>query len=219
MKLLKCLVLLLLMYGCAPSRYVKPLAKNQQALSFSFGGPLIKFSGAPIPIPFSTIGYAKGLTDNLTIYGNLHSTSALFGNSQLDLGTSFHIYKKENKYGISASPALQLAYSVRNRSGFRLWPSLDLNGYFHLKEKPSYLYAGINSWFEFSSTRAHEQAQQKHAIPNAHLGFTRVRTKWQHQFELKYLGIGIPNLPGVVDYVGVSHKGSFGIYYSVTRKF
>ncbi|MBL7931532.1 MAG: hypothetical protein JNL60_06515 [Bacteroidia bacterium] len=219
MKLLKFLSFIFLFYACAPSRYVKPLEKNQKAASFTFGGPLIKFSGAPIPIPFSTLGYAQGINENLTLYGNLHTTSALFGNSQLDLGTTFNLFKKENAFGITASPALQLAYSVRNKTGFRLWPSLDLNGYLHIKEKPSYLYAGLNSWFEFSSTRAHEEPQQRHLIPNVHIGFTRVRTKWQHQFELKYLGIGIPNLPGVVDYVGASHKGSFGIYYSVTRKF
>ncbi len=213
------LVIIFFIWSCAPSRYVKPLAKNQKAVSFSFGGPLIKFSNAPIPIPFSTIGYAQGLSDNCTVYGNLHSTSALFGNAQIDLGSTFHLYKKENVFGISASPALQSAYSVRNTTGFRVWPSLDVNSYLHLGEKSSYLYAGLNSWFEFSNTRAHDEPQPRHVIPNLHLGYTHVKTKWQHQIELKYLGLGIPNLPGVVDYIGVSHKGSFGLYYSLVRKF
>lgn len=211
--------LLFLMYACAPSRYVKPLAKNQRALSFSFGGPLIKFSNAPIPIPFSTLGYAQGLSDNCTMYANLHSTSGLFGNAQFDLGSTFHLFKKEGAYGFSASPALQSAYSVRNKTGFRLWPTLDLNGYLHLKSKASYVYGGLNGWFELSATRAHDQPQQRHLIPNVHLGYTHVKTKWQHQVEIKYLGIGIPNLPGVVDYIGLAHKGSFGIYYSLIRKF
>lgn len=208
-----------LLSNCAPSRYVKPLAEKQHAASFSFGGPLIKFSGAPIPIPFSTLGYGYGLTDNVTLYGNLHTTSALFGNGQLDLGTTFTIYKKENKFGITASPAFQLAYNIRNATGFRVWPSADVNAYFHPAKKPSYLYAGINSWFEFSKLKAHDETQQKHILPNLQAGYVVVKTKWQHQFECKYLGIGIPNLPGVVDYIGVAHKGSFGIYYSLVRKF
>ena len=219
MKILYPILLVLLLQCCAPSRYVKPLTKKQSAVSFSFGGPLIKFSGAPIPIPFTTLGYGYGITDNVTAYGNLHTTSALFGNAQADLGTTFSIYKKENAFGITASPALQLAYNVRNATGFRVWPSADINAYFHLTKKPSYLYAGVNSWFEFSKVKAHDQPQQKHVLPNLQIGYVVVKTKWQHQFEFKYLGIGIPNLPGVVDYIGVSGKGSLGIYYSLVRKF
>ena len=219
MKLFNPIIFILLFHCCAPSRYVKPLAKNQSAVSFSFGGPLIKFSGAPIPIPFTTLGYGYGITDNVTAYGNLHTTSALFGNAQADLGATFNLYKKENSFGITASPALQIAYNVRNAIGFRVWPSADMNAYFHLTKKPSYLYAGVNSWFEFSKVRAHDEPQQKHVLPNLQIGYVIVKTKWQHQFEFKYLGIGIPNLPGVVDYIGVSGKGSLGIYYSLVRKF
>lgn len=213
------IITLLFFWNCAPSRYVKPLAKNQSAASFSFGGPLIKFSGAPIPIPFSTLGYAYGVTTNATVYGNLHSTSLLFGNLQLDAGATLQLYKKENKFGLTASPALQLAYNVRNKTGFRIWPSADVNTYFHFNQKPSYLYAGINSWFELSGLKAHDEIQQRRVLPNIQLGYVIVKTKWQHQFECKYLGIGIPNLPGVVDYIGISGKGSLGIYYSLIRKF
>lgn len=213
------IIALLILWNCAPSRYVKPLAKNQSAASFSFGGPLIKFSGAPIPIPFSTLGYGYGITTQVTAYGNLHSTSLLFGNLQLDAGATVQLYKKENKFGLTASPALQLAYNVRNKTGFRIWPSADVNTYFHFNQKPSYLYAGTNSWFELSGLKAHNEIQQRRVLPNIQLGYVIVKTKWQHQFECKYLGIGIPNLPGVVDYIGISGKGSLGIYYSLIRKF
>jgi len=220
MKILFPILFVLIIQSCAPSRYLKPLAKKQSAVSFSFGGPLIKFSGAPIPIPFTTLGYGYGAANNVTVYGNLHTTSMLFGNAQADFGATFNLYKKENKFGITASPAFQMAYNVRNRTGIRVWPSADVNAYFHLKnEKPSYVYAGLNSWFEFSKLKAHEQPQEKQIIPNIQAGYVVVKTKWQHQFELRYLGIGIPNLPGVVDYIGVSGKGTLGIYYSLVRKF
>jgi hypothetical protein len=219
MKLACSIAFLILLSCCAPSRYVKPLAKNQKAIAFSFGGPLINFSGAPIPIPFSTLGYGHGLTDNVTVYGNLHTTSLLFGNAQADLGTTLHLYKKENRYGISASPGIQLAYNLRNQTGFRIWPSADINAYLHIAQKPSYLYAGANSWVELSRLKAHKETHTRHLIPNMQLGYCLVKTKWLHQFEFKYLGIGIPNLPGVVDYIGISGQGSLGIYYSVIRKF
>lgn len=205
--------------NCAPSRFVKPLAKKQHAASFSLGGPLIKFGDAPIPIPFSTIAYGYGINDKVTGYGSIHTTSLLFGNLQSDIGTTFKLFEKENKFGFSASPALQIAYNITNKTGFRIWPSADVNTYFHINQKPSYLYAGVNAWFEFSKYKAHEQPQQKHAIPNLHLGYMIVKPKWQHQFELSYLGIGIANLPGVVDYIGISGKGALGFHYSLIRKF
>lgn len=218
-KFLTIILFILFFENCAPSRFVKTLAKKQQAASFSFGGPIIKFAGAPIPIPFTTLAYGYGVTDKITAYGSLHTTSLLFGNLQSDIGATIKLFEKENKFGISASPALQVAYNIRNQTGFRIWPSADVNTYFHFNEKPSYIYAGVNSWFEFSKYKAHEQPQRRHAIPNLHLGYSIVKTKWQHQFELSYLGIGIPNLPGVVDYIGISGKGTLGFYYSLIRKF
>jgi hypothetical protein len=205
--------------NCAPSRYVKPLTKKQSVASFTFGGALIKYANTPVPLPFTTLGYAYGLTNKTTAFVNLHFTSALFSNLQSDIGTTILLYEKENKFGFSASPALQIAYNVRNRTGLRAWPSLDLNYFMHYKSKPSYLYFGLNTWIEFSKYKAHHEEQERHLIPNFQVGYTRVRTKWQHQFEIKYLGMGIPNLPGVVDYVGIYGKGTLGIFYSLVRKF
>lgn len=213
------IALVLFFYSCAPSRYVKPLAKKQSAAAFSFGGPLIQFSGMPIPIPFTTLGYGYGITDNITAYGNLHSTSALYGNSQADIGTTLSVFKRENRFGITASPAIQIAYNLRNQTGFRIWPSADINAYLHFRQTPSYLYGGFNSWVELSKWKAHGEAQQRHLIPTIQMGYVLVKTKWQHQFECKYLGMGIRNTPGVVDYIGIQGRGILGIYYSLVRTF
>jgi hypothetical protein len=213
------IALTFLLQFCAPSRYVKPLDKNQKAVSFSFGGPLIKYAGGAIPLPFSTLGYGHGITDRCTAFGNLHTTSLLFGNVQLDAGATFGLLDKNKPFGISVTPALQFAFHIGNSNSMKVWPSADINYYHHIKNKPSFFYAGLNSWYEFSKLKAHDETQTKHIIPNLHLGYQIIKTKWQHQFEIKYLGIGIPNLPNVVDYIGISHKGTFGIYYSLVRKF
>ena len=180
---------------------------------------MITFAGAPIPVPFTTLTYGYGLTDKLTGFCSIHTTSLLFGNAQSDLGALFNLYQYKNKFGLTASTAMQIAYNIRNKTGLRAWPTADLNAYFHFNEKPSYLYAGVNSWFELSKYKAHNQPQQRHAIPNLHTGYMIVKPKWQHQFELSYLGIGIANTPGVVDYIGISGKGALGFYYSLIRKF
>jgi hypothetical protein len=209
----------LLLIKCAPARYVKPLKKNEQVVSLTFGGPVIQFAGAPIPIPFTTLGYAYGLNDKITTYAHLHTTSLLFGNVQLDAGATIGLYEKEKKYGFSVSPALQIATSLNAKKSFRIWPSSDFNFYYHPKQKESYLYSGLNTWFELSSKKAHQEAQNTHVIPNIHAGYVIIKNKWNHQFQLSYLGIGISNLPNVASYVGIAQKGSFGFHYALIRKF
>jgi hypothetical protein len=144
-------ILSLLFFSCAPSRFVKPLEKSQSAASFSFGGPMIQYDGAAIPIPFTTFAYGYGVANKCTVFGSLHSTSLLFGNLQSDLGATFLLFEKEKKFGVSAAPSLQLAYSMGKAGTFRLWPSADLNWFWHPKERQSYLYDGFNSWFEIAS--------------------------------------------------------------------
>ena len=209
----------LLLLHCAPARYVKPLKKNEQAACFTFGGPVIQFAGAAVPIPFTTIGYARGISDKVTGYANLHFTSLLFSNLQFDLGTSFRLFEKEKKYGFSISPALQIANSMKAGNTFRIWPSSDLNFYYHPKEKQSYYYGGLNAWFELSGTRAHNEAQNTHVIPNLHTGYVVVKDKWQHQFQISYFGIGLSNLPNIVSYVSIGQQGTFGFHYALIRKF
>lgn len=209
----------LLLIQCAPARYVKPLKSKEQVVSFTFGGPIIQFAGAPIPIPFTTFGYAYGMSDKITTYANIHTTSLLFGNIQLDAGSTIGIYEKEKKYGFSFSPTLQMAASLNTKNSFRIWPSADFNFYYHPKQKESYLYSGLNSWFELSSKKAHREVQNTHVIPNIHAGYVIIKSKWNHQFQMSYLGIGLSNLPNVVSYVGMAQKGSFGFHYALIRKF
>ena len=204
-----------ILVSCAPSRFVKPLQKKEQAVSFSLGGPVIKYSGAPVPMPFTTLAYGRGLTDRITGFGSLHTTSLLFGNIQTDIGSTFLLLEKPGRLGLSATPALQMAYHLDTRKSFRIWPTADVNCWMHLKDSPSYVYCGISAWAEPSSRRAHEQPQPRHVIPNIHTGIVFAGTKWNHQLQVSYFGAGIPNLPGVVEYIGIGGKGAIGFHYSV----
>ncbi len=209
-------VSLFILNACTPARLVKPLKKGDQAVSASFGGPLITFSGAPIPLPFTTLAYANGITDKISGFGSLHTTSLLFGNLQTDLGICADVYSK-NKIGISITPAIQAALSFKNAHAIRVWPSLDAN--FRYEFTKGFLYAGTHSWFEFSKMRANDTKQERWLLPNYHVGFTKTNTKWNHQFEVKLLLPSQSIYPGVVDYIGINGKGALGIYYCVTRKF
>lgn len=213
------LVLLLAIIGCSPVRMVKPLQKKQQIVGGSFGGPLINFAGAPMPIPFTSLFYAKGISNNVSVIGGLNTTSLLFGNIHLDASSCINLLYKENKYGISLNPGVQSIYHIKDSKSFGLWPTLDVNGYFHFKNKQSFLYTGVNSWVELKSQKAHSEKVTAPVLPNFQIGYQLVNTKWNHQFELKYLGIGRSNQPNVVDYIGLSGQGALGLFYGLHFKF
>ena len=206
-------------YSCMPSRIVRPLDKGQKAIGAHLGGPMIGFSGTTIPMPFTSIMYAQGVSDKTTVFGSLHTTSLLFGVIQTDMGACYNVvYSDSLKLGLSVTPAINLAYD-KWEGNFKAWPQLDVNVYWDIKPKKSFLYVGVDNWFELSSKKAHNQAQTNRWIVNPQIGFTYVRKKWNYNIEGKWLTPYLNNEPGVVDYKGIGGKGAVGVYISFTRKF
>ena len=205
-------------FSCAPTRNVKPLQKNEQQVTGSFGGPIIQFGGLWIPIPYTSVAYSRGLSNELTAYAALHTTAALFGDLQIEAGSSFWLLKPDSGiFSMSGNASLQVAGNVSAKE-YRVWPQLELNGIFDYGSKGHFAYAGIGSRIE---TEYFGQRPNGHSpfIPYLNLGNTWNRKKWQFQLELKLLAPGmvkenlvadIPRIPG--------NPGAPGIYFGFTRK-
>jgi hypothetical protein len=214
-----CISILLLHQHCAPSRFVKPLAKKENALSLNLGGALIKYGNAVTPLPLTSLMYGRGLTNSTTAFGSVHLTSALFGNFQTDLGICQRLYKNDSlKFGITINPAINMVYD-KWEGNFRAWPQLDLNIYKDIIHEKGFVYLGLTNWFELSGKRAHNEAQNNHVLINPHVGFTYNPKKWSYSIECKFLEMNRKNIPNVVDYVGIKQRGAVGIYLNVMRKF
>jgi len=213
------LMVLIQLFSCAPSRIVRPLDKGQKAIGLNLGGPLIGFSGTTIPVPFTSLMYAQGVTEKTTVFGSIHTTSLLFGVIQTDIGVCHRLYYSDStRIGLSVTPAINLAYD-KWEGNFKVWPQIDINVYWDIKPKKSFVYLGVDNWFELSGKKAHEQTQQNRWIINPQIGYTNSRNKWNYNIEFKYLVPYLNNEPGVVDYKGVNGKGAVGVYLSFTRKF
>lgn len=207
------------LFSCTPSRVVRPLEKGQKTVSAHLGGPLIGFSGTTIPVPFTTVHYAQGITDKTTAYGSIHTTSLLFGVFQTDIGACQQIYFNDSlRFGISVNPALNLAFDKWEKK-FKCWPQLDINAYWEIKSKKSFVYGGIENWFELAKYKAHGVPQKNHWLIAPQIGYTYVRKKWNYAFETKFMAPNIINTPNVVEYRGIGGKGAIGMYISFTRKF
>lgn len=210
---------LVLQQRCAPSRFVKPLAKNQDALALNLGGPLIHYGKAVTPLPLTSLMYGRGLGNSTTAFGSLHLTSALFGNFQTDLGICQRLYKNDSlTFGITINPAINMVYD-KWEGNFRAWPQLDLNIYKDIIREKGFVYLGLTNWFELSSKKAHNEAQSNHLLINPHVGLTYNPKKWSYSIECKFLEMNRRNVPNVVDYVGIKQRGAVGIYLNVMRKF
>lgn len=211
--------LLYLFSSCAPSRFVKPLEKNQQAVNLSLGGPLFEYSDMVIPMPLLTAAYGYGFDSTLTGFGAVNITSALYGNLQVELGVTKQLVKQNNYIpAVSITPVANLIY--RDKDAFKFYPQLDLSAFWECNSNRNYVYTGISNWFELSGKKAHEQDQQNHWLVSPYIGHSFVRRKWDLILEVKVLAPNISYVSNVVDYRSPFGKnGAFGIYVGYTRKF
>ena len=210
------------MISCASSRFVEPLDKGEVAVGAQFGGPMISFSGAPIPLPLTSIEAGYGLDSNLTIHGGWHTTAAFFGNLQLDAGCTYRPFKSQGwRPGFSVSPSFNFIFSFEAKSA-RLWPILDLNAYWNYGKRQNYIYAGFNNYFELKSTMAHEQPQKHHWVFSPQIGHVLKGKKdnWEFFTEVRFIAPYLRNTNAFVPYVSaLGQWGSTGLYLGYRFKF
>ncbi len=209
------LFIIVLFSSCAQSRFVEPLNKNELSLGAGFGGSVIEYTGAPIPLPLTTIEAGYGIDSNITIHGGWHTTAAFFGNFQMDFGATFKVLDQK-KYvpNLSVAPAFNFIYNFDDKSA-RLWPMLDANAYWNYGKRHNYFYIGINNYFELKKNKADDQAQGHHWIFNPQIGhLLKGKNKpWQFSFEMKFLAPYVDNSTAFVPYKSILGKyGATGIY-------
>lgn len=213
------LLLFCLALACSPSRYVKPLQKKQHAANLSFGGPLIKYGTATIPIPFLTANYGYGIDSTLTGFATFNITSALYGNFQLELGACKQ-WLKQKKFRPGFSTSLQLNTIYRNKEAAKLYPQLDLNLFWEYGKRKNYFYIGESNWFELATKRTLNEKQKNHLILMPMIGHTFSGRKWNVNIEAKVIAPNLSNENIVVDYqTPFKGHGAFGVYIGYTRKF
>lgn len=230
--LLFILISLAFLWSCAPARFVEPLKKGEQVLSGHFGGPVAKIPGiGAIPIPFSSIGYGRGLSDQTTVFGNLHLTSLAFGVGQFELGASQKIWSSD-RMGVSSQLNTNLLFDFYTGAN-RIWPQLDANYYYKYGRqwKPekldkmcavyhrnyNFFYAGISNWFDFYRTESQGRPNEQLWIPSLQFGHQWIRPKWSYQTEFKILAPLESNENIVVPYPSLlQNQGALGLYFGIT---
>jgi hypothetical protein len=207
--------------SCSASRFVEPIEKDELAAGINFGGPMIDYGSTVIPIPLSSLEVGYGLKEKLTLFGGLHLTSMAFGNLQMDLGATYQFLDQDRFVpNLSISPSLNTIWVPNN--SFKVWPVIDINAYWHYGKKKSYIYAGINNYFELSGTKALEQPEGMPLIFSPQIGHVLKGKdrKWEFTAELKLIAPYARNSYSFVPYNGIlGENGSTGIYLGYRRYF
>jgi len=209
---------LCLLQSCAPVNLVKPLRMGEHRVAASLGGPLIKFSGAVIPIPASSIRYARGLSDKFSIYGSVYTTAALFGVAQIDAGICRSIYQKDSTAGFTMNAGFNTGTFFQPGTS-RLWPELALNYYRHYGKHRHYVYAGTGTWIELARNGTYGREIQNRLLPWFHLGHVWSRGRFAYQLEYRMLAPFQTNQDVVVDYLKLTgNRGVSGLYFTFSRR-
>ena len=207
--------LLLLIGSCAPSRFVEPLNKGTWAVGGNFGGPVIDFAGAPIPVPLTAVEVGYGLDSNLTVHGGLHTTSLLFGVGQIDFGATYKFLEQKKYFpNLSASLGGKVAYSPSEKA-VEFWPTLDVNAYWNYGKRDSYFYVGVNNYFVLQSRMAFDQPQNQRMIFNPQMGHVFKPKSGGYQFftELKFIAPYLDSDKAFVPYKSIfGTNGATGFY-------
>jgi len=211
------LIIPILIDSCSPVTIVKPLEKKQKVVSAHLGGPMITFTGIPMPIPFSSLGLHYGINNRLTVGTNLGITSLAFGVFQLDPGIVYGIRnpKEIGQLGISAFAKTHFMIDTWE-SNFRWYP--ELGGQVYKEWGKNLFYVGGSGWFE-TRYPSQKRAAGNIWVPMAHFGYIRQKPKWNLTLEAKWIAPNISHENIVVDYIGISTQGALGIYFGASRKF
>ncbi len=196
--------------SCAPSRFVEPLDKGEWAVGGSFGGPVIDFAGAPIPVPITSIEVGYGLDSTKTIHGGLHTTAMLFGNFQIDAGMTYQFLRQKKWIpNVSASAGFNTIYDFDDKSG-KFWPTLDANAFWNYGKRRNYFYTGFNNYFDFTSTLSTGEPQTNHILFSPQIGHVLKgkNRSWELTTELKFLAPYMRNDYAFVPYKSIT--GNFG---------
>jgi hypothetical protein len=214
-----------LLWSCAPARFVEPLQKGQQVITGHFGGPVAKVPGiGAIPIPFTSIGYGRGLTNQTTVMGSIQTTSLAFGVGQFELGASQKLWSTD-RMGLSGQLNTNILIDFYTGAN-RIWPQLDANYYFkyglksnRIGEQRNYnfMYAGISNWFDFYRVESQGRPNEQLWIPSLQFGHQWIRPKWSYQAEVKILAPLESNENIVVPYPSLlQNRGALGLYFGIT---
>lgn len=137
-----------LLMGCGAGAPVRVLKDEQVALQASLGGPIVPASVPTVLVPYLTAGASYGLTESVTLHGNLHATMSTFLVAGLDVGASTRILAQDGAVPeLTAGVRALMFTDFGSWSTSRFYPDVHLNASWEVWDR-ALLYAGTHVTFQ-----------------------------------------------------------------------
>jgi len=208
---------LALFCSCSVTRHITPLEKGEHDLSFSFGGPLIKFSGLIIPVPLTAINYGYGYTDRLSLSSGFHTTSLMFGVFHFDFNAPYSLYKGD-KFGITTKPGFHFM-ADKFEKNISFYPFLETIPYYIYNEKGNMFFGTASFMFDTRSQKAFNIKNTNRIVPYISIGHIFKSTNINYTIEMKYLNFSASNKDLVTEYISPSNYGALGLFFGISKTF
>ncbi|MBI5727460.1 MAG: hypothetical protein HY965_06385 [Ignavibacteriales bacterium] len=206
------LLICLLFSGCSVLTPVRVLSEKSSAVSLSFGGPYVPSASPTGVIPYTTIGYAYGYKENVTLSGNFHVLSAIFKTPGVDAGIVYRALRQNGNYPeITVYPKLYFFHDFSESKNFRCFPDIACNLSYCISEK--YLaYGGLDYIMQLT--------RPEHFL-TPFIGFAfPCFTSVSGQVEIKWMASNADTRHGVFEgESSVSGKGTIGLFTGVSYAF
>lgn len=133
-----------LLSGCGATQPVRVLPAQTTAVTASLGGPMVPGKSPTVVVPYITAGMMHGISDDLTIHGNLHLLMAAFTVAGVDVGASGRLLRgdgltPEITGGVRAVGFVQLSDEPEPR----LYPTFSANASWSIRDR-DLIYAGTH---------------------------------------------------------------------------
>ncbi|MBC8124661.1 MAG: hypothetical protein H7X70_02905 [Candidatus Kapabacteria bacterium] len=139
----------LILSGCGSGQPVRVLPEGSTAIIASLGGP-IQPSRSPIGfVPYLTAGIEHGITDDVTVHGNLHLLMAFFAVGGIDIGASGRLWRQNDALPeVTASARLIGFMKFGDPVSPRLYPDVSLNASWEVADR-TLAYIGTHTTFQW----------------------------------------------------------------------
>lgn len=133
-----------MLQGCSATNPVRVLKEGQTRLTASVGGPIVPETSPIGFVPYVTAGLANGLTDDVTIHGNLHLLMAAYAVAGVDVGASYRVVTANNALPeITAGAKAMVFTDFFSLQSTRLYPEVFANASWEVCTE-TLVYAGLH---------------------------------------------------------------------------
>jgi hypothetical protein len=198
-------LLALLMNGCSTTEPVRVLEPGEVRIVASVGGPVVPSAVPTVVIPYATFGLMKGVTDQLTVTGNVHALLAGLVTLGVEGGAACRLVREEGAIPEVTAKAQALVMTNFTPGSFRLFPLCSVNGSYRVGNDVL-AYLGAESLFQFTG--------EDHYFLGPFMGAeVAVSRRVRLQVEAKWMAANISTRDGVFEGQSSFHgKGSFGMF-------